>query len=117
VAEQIAGGLQERWPVSSTKKIPLAVIEGVSPVSEKPYLDMTAYTRLKGHYPSRPYEVEFELDYNLPRLAVEAVSVSMSRPGTRIGMPGEDGRNVFCTGEVGCQTEESGCEEYWSCRC
>jgi len=58
-------GLRERLAVFIDKKIPLTVIEGVSPVfSEKPYLDNDGLLVLKGRYPSQPYEVEFELDYH-----------------------------------------------------
>jgi len=46
------------------KKISLAVTDGVDPVfSEKPYFDEDGLLVLKGRYPSRPYEVEFEFDF------------------------------------------------------
>jgi hypothetical protein len=56
--------LRDRLAVFIEKKIPLTVIEGVSPVfSEKPYFDSDGLLVLKGRYPSQPYEVVFELDY------------------------------------------------------
>jgi len=56
--------LRERLAVFIDKKISLTVIEGVSPVfSEKPYIDNDGLLVLKGRYPTRPYEVEFELDF------------------------------------------------------
>jgi len=56
--------LRDRLAVFIEKKISLTVIEGVSPVfSEKPYFDSDGLLVLKGRYPSKPYEVVFELDY------------------------------------------------------
>ena len=56
--------LRERLADFIDKKISLTVIEGVSPVfSEKPYIDNDGLLVLKGRYPTRPYEVEFELDF------------------------------------------------------
>ena len=56
--------LRDRLAVFIEKKISLTVIEGVSPVfSEKPFIDNDGLLVLKGRYPTRPYEVEFELDF------------------------------------------------------
>lgn len=56
--------LRDRLSVFIEKKISLTVIEGVSPVfSEKPYFDSDGLLVLKGRYPSKPYEVVFELDF------------------------------------------------------
>lgn len=55
-----------REPLTSfiEKKIRLTIIEGVSPVfSEKPYFDKDGLLVLKGQYPTKPYRVEFELDF------------------------------------------------------
>ena len=46
------------------KKIPLTIIEGVSPVfSEKPYFDKDGVLIVNGQYPTKPYLVEFRLDF------------------------------------------------------
>lgn len=56
--------LRDRLAVFIEQKISLTVIEGVFPVfSEKPYFDSDGLLVLKGRYPSKPYEVVFELDY------------------------------------------------------
>jgi hypothetical protein len=56
--------LRERLSVFIEKKISLTVIEGVSPIfSEKASIDNEGLLVLKGRYPTKPYEVEFELDY------------------------------------------------------
>jgi hypothetical protein len=57
--------LREKLSTFINKKISLAVTDGVAPVfSEKPYFDSDGLLVLKGRYPSRPYEVEFEFDYH-----------------------------------------------------
>lgn len=56
--------LRERLTVFIEKKISLTIIEGVSPVfSEPARIDNDGLLVLKGRYPTKPYEVEFELDY------------------------------------------------------
>ena len=56
--------LRDKLSVFLEKKISLLVTEGVAPVfSEKPSIDSDGLLVLKGRYPSRPYEVEFEFDY------------------------------------------------------
>jgi hypothetical protein len=56
--------LRDRLAVFIEKKIPLTVTEGVTPVfSGPPSIDGDGLLVLKGRYPSRPYEVEFEFDY------------------------------------------------------
>lgn len=46
------------------KKIPLTIIEGVSPVfSEKPNFDKDGVLIVNGQYPTKPYRVEFRLEF------------------------------------------------------
>jgi hypothetical protein len=54
--------LREQLVSFIEKKIPLTIIDGVSPVfSEKPYFDKDGLLFVKGQYPTTPYRVEFEL--------------------------------------------------------
>lgn len=56
--------LQEPLTSFIEKKIPLTIIEGVSPVfSEKPFFDKDGLLVVNGQYPTRPYRVEFRLDF------------------------------------------------------
>jgi hypothetical protein len=46
------------------KKIPLTIIERVSPVfSEKPFFDKDGVLIVNGQYPTKPYRVEFRLEF------------------------------------------------------
>lgn len=57
-------GLRQRLSVFIDRKISLTVIEGVAPVfSEKAHIDSEGLLVLKGRYPTKPYEVDFELDF------------------------------------------------------
>jgi hypothetical protein len=56
--------LREQMVSFIEKKIPLTIIEGVSPVfSEKPYFDKDGVLIVNGQYPTKPYLVEFRLDF------------------------------------------------------
>jgi hypothetical protein len=56
--------LREQMAKFIEKKISLTIIEGVSPVfSEKPFFDKDGLLVINGHYPTKPYRVEFRLDF------------------------------------------------------
>lgn len=56
--------LREQLVSFIEKKIALTIIEGVSPVfSEKPYFDKDGLLVVNGQYPTKPYRVEFRLDF------------------------------------------------------
>jgi hypothetical protein len=56
--------LREQMVSFIEKKIPLTIIEGVSPVfSEKAYFDKDGLVVVNGQYPTKPYRVEFRLDF------------------------------------------------------
>ena len=56
--------LREQMVSFIEKKIPLTIIEGVSPVfSEKPFFDKDGLLIVNGQYPTKPYRVEFRLDF------------------------------------------------------
>jgi len=56
--------LREQMVNFIEKKISLTIIEGASPVfSEKPYFDKDGVLIVNGQYPTKPYLVEFRLDF------------------------------------------------------
>lgn len=56
--------LREQMVSFIEKKIPLTIIEGVSPVfSEKPNFDKDGVLIVNGQYPTKPYLVEFKLEF------------------------------------------------------
>lgn len=56
--------LREQFRVFTEKKISLNLVEGTLPVfTEKPVVDANKVLILAGHYPTKPYRVEFRLKF------------------------------------------------------
>ncbi len=71
--------LRDQFKVFMEKKISLTLIEGTAPVfTEKPIVDSNKVLILTGHYPTKPYRVEFRLKFIQEESQWKLVGINVS---------------------------------------
>jgi hypothetical protein len=71
--------LRDQFKVFMEKKISLTLIEGTAPVfTEKPVVDSNKVLILTGHYPTKPYRVEFRLKFIQEAFQWKLVGINVS---------------------------------------